>query len=230
MAAAVAALAMLIAAGPGTRFGVWPWETGLALMTWAAYTGMAAAAGAVLLIILLVVKPWRARPWVPVLALCIALAAVAPPIIMLRQATDAPMIHDITTDPFDPPDFVALLGERSKSPNGAKYGGVGVAAQQQKGYPDIKSLVVSTPPRDTIQRAIDAARSLGWEIVASDAPSGRIEATDTTAWFGFKDDIIVRVRAEGAGSRVDVRSVSRVGMSDLGANAKRIRKFLAKLA
>jgi uncharacterized protein (DUF1499 family) len=72
---------------------------------------------------------------------------------------------------------------------------------------------------------------MGWEIVASDAPAGRIEATDTTTWFGFKDDIIVRVRPEASGgSRVDVRSVSRLGESDVGANAKRVRKYLAKLA
>ena len=105
-----------------------------------------------------------------------------------------------------------------------------IAAQQQKGYPDIKSLIVTTPPAETVQRAIDAARASGWEIVASDAPAGRIEATDTTRWFGFKDDIVVRVRPEGPGSRIDVRSVSRVGKSDVGANAKRVREFLSRLA
>jgi uncharacterized protein (DUF1499 family) len=82
-----------------------------------------------------------------------------------------------------------------------------------------------------MQKAIDAARALDWEIVASDAPAGRIEATATTMWFGFKDDIVVRVRPEaGGGSRVDVRSVSRVGQSDVGANAKRIREFIRRLA
>ena len=90
--------------------------------------------------------------------------------------------------------------------------------------------MVKTPPAETLQRAIDAARSLGWEVTASDAPSGRIEAIATTSWWGFKDDVVIRVRPEGTGSRVDVRSVSRVGVSDLGANAKRVREFLAKLA
>jgi len=229
MAVAVAAFTMLIAAGPGTRLGLWPWDTGLALLKWATYTGLVAAAAAVVLIVLLAVPRWRARPWVPLVALCFALAAAAPPIIMLEQAKRYPYIHDITTDTFDPPVFVALLAERNKSPNGSRYGGVEIAAQQQKGYPDIKSLVLKSAPQETMQRAIDAARSLGWEVVSSDAPTGRIEATDTTAWFGFKDDIIVRVRPEGTGSRVDVRSVSRVGQSDLGANAARIRKFVSKL-
>jgi uncharacterized protein (DUF1499 family) len=230
MAIAVAAFAMLVSSGPGTRYGLWPWQTGLSLLKWAAYTGLAGAVGALGLILLLVVPRWRARPWIPILALCIALAAAAPPLILLQQAKSVPPIHDVTTDPFDPPVFVALAAERALAPNGARYGGMDIAAQQQKAYPDIKSLIVKTPPAETVQRAIDAARSQGWQIVASDAPSGRIEATDTTTWFGFKDDIVVRVRPEGSGSRVDVRSVSRVGKSDIGANAKRVRGFLARLA
>ncbi len=230
MAIAVAAFAMLVSSGPGTRYGLWPWQTGLSLLRWATYTGLAGAVGALGLILLLVVPRWRSRPWIPVLAFCIALAAAAPPLILLQQAKSVPPIHDITTDAFDPPVFVALAAERSLAPNRANYGGMDVAAQQQKAYPDIKSLIVKTPPAETVQRAIDAARAEGWQIVASDAPSGRIEATDTTSWFGFKDDIVVRVRPEGAGSRVDVRSVSRVGESDIGANAKRVRGFLSRLA
>jgi uncharacterized protein (DUF1499 family) len=71
---------------------------------------------------------------------------------------------------------------------------------------------------------------MGWELVASDSAAGRIEATATTPWFGFKDDVVVRVRPDGSGSRIDVRSVSRVGKSDVGANAKRIRTYLADIA
>jgi uncharacterized protein (DUF1499 family) len=78
-------------------------------------------------------------------------------------------------------------------------------------------------------RAVDVARGLGWEIVAAVPAEGRLEATDRTRWFGFRDDVVVRVRPEGAGSRVDVRSVSRVGRSDLGTNARRIRGFLESL-
>jgi uncharacterized protein (DUF1499 family) len=229
MAVAVAALVMLLSSGPGVHLGLWPWQAGLSLLKWAAYTGLVGAGGALVLILLLVVPRWRVRPWVPVLALCIGLAAAAPPLIALEHAKAVPPIHDITTDTFDPPQFVALAELRAKAPNGAKYGGTEIAAQQQKGYPDIKSLILKEPPQKALQSAIDAARACGWEIVSSDAPTGRIEATDTTRWFGFKDDIIVRVRAEGSGSRVDVRSVSRVGQSDVGANAERVRRYLARL-
>ncbi|MGH7421143.1 MAG: DUF1499 domain-containing protein, partial [Candidatus Rokuibacteriota bacterium] len=84
-------------------------------------------------------------------------------------------------------------------------------------------------PDRVLARAVDVARGLGWEIVAVAPAEGRLEATDRTPWFGFRDDVVVRVRPDGAGSRVDVRSVSRVGRSDLGTNARRIRGFLEAL-
>jgi uncharacterized protein (DUF1499 family) len=80
-----------------------------------------------------------------------------------------------------------------------------------------------------LSRATEAARALGWEIVATAPADGRLEATDRTRWFGFRDDVVVRVRPDGSGSRVDARSVSRVGRSDLGTNARRIERFLAAL-
>jgi uncharacterized protein (DUF1499 family) len=78
-------------------------------------------------------------------------------------------------------------------------------------------------------RAVSAARKLGWHVVAAAPAEGRLEATDTTRWFGFKDDVVVRIAPAADGSRVDVRSVSRVGRSDLGTNARRIRAFLREL-
>jgi uncharacterized protein (DUF1499 family) len=90
-------------------------------------------------------------------------------------------------------------------------------------------LHLDAPPAQAFDRALAAARAMSWEIVASDPAQGRIEATATTFWFGFKDDIVVRIAAEGAGSRLDVRSLSRIGKSDVGANARRIRDYLAKV-
>jgi uncharacterized protein (DUF1499 family)/heme exporter protein D len=228
--AAAAAFAMMVSAGPGTRFGLWPWQLGFGMMKWGFYVGLAAGVSALSLLIVLVVPRLRSRTWMPVTAEVLALAAIAPPLMLLAAAKSVPRIHDISTDMAEPPAFVSLMEARKQAPNGFAYGGPEIAAEQQKGYPDLKPLLVKQPPREAVQRAIDAARALGWEIVASDAAAGRVEATDTTAWFGFKDDIVVRVRPEGGGSRIDVRSVSRVGLSDLGANAKRIRAFLARLS
>ena len=113
--------------------------------------------------------------------------------------------------------------------NQAEYGGPEVAAQQRQAYPDVVPLVLEAPADVAFGRALGAARGMGWEIVAADSSAGRIEATATTAWFGFKDDVVVRVTPEDGRSRVDVRSVSRVGMSDVGTNAARIRAYLARL-
>jgi uncharacterized protein (DUF1499 family) len=227
----VVALVLLVASGPLTRAGLWSWQAGLRTFSWAAYTGLAAAGLGLVLSLLAAVPRWRAGAWMALAALCAGVVAAAPPILLLQKAKSVPPIHDITTDPFNPPGFVALRGTRMASPNGAEYGGVGIAAQQQKGYPDIKSAILKAAPGEAMQRAIDAARACGWEVVASDAATGRLEATDTSAWFGFKDDIVVRIQAEpSGGSRVDVRSASRVGHSDIGANAARVREFLSRLA
>ena len=226
---AAAVFLLMVLAGPGTKWGWWSWQVGLAMLSSATYAGMAIAVVALVLIVLLAVPRWRTRPWMPIVALCLALATVAPPMIMRGKAKEVPPIHDITTDPADPPAFEALRDARAKAPNGIAYAGAEVWRQQQQAYPDIKPAVLPQPPREAMQRALDAARSLGWEVAASDASAGRLEATATTRWFGFKDDVVVRIRPEGAGSRVDVRSMSRVGKSDLGANAARVREFLSKL-
>jgi uncharacterized protein (DUF1499 family) len=140
-----------------------------------------------------------------------------------------PRIHDISTDTENPPLFVAVLPLRKDAENTAVYGGKEVADQQRKGYPDIQPLLLGVPPQVAFARALDTAESMGWTLVASNPAEGRIEATDRTLWYGFKDDIVIRVAPSGSGSRVDVRSVSRVGRSDIGINAQRIRQFIAKL-
>ena len=101
--------------------------------------------------------------------------------------------------------------------------------QQRAAYPDLQPLTLAERPDAAFQRALNAARELGWEIVAAVPNEGRIEATDTTMWFGFKDDIVVRITPINGSSRIDVRSVSRLGQGDLGKNAGRIRAYLRRL-
>lgn len=220
--AIVAALGVA-AAGPGSRFGIWNFRFGFRLMGWGAYAALGAAALGLLGLIL---GGARAMSGV---ALVIALAAFAGPWTFRRTATRVPPIHDISTDTADPPAFVAVLPRRAGAANKAEYGGEEIAAQQHKAYPDVQPLHLALPPAQAFDRALAAARGMGWEIVASAPEQGRIEATDTTAWFGFKDDVVVRIKPEAEGSRVDVRSLSRVGRSDVGMNAKRIRRYLERL-
>lgn len=142
----------------------------------------------------------------------------------------APPIHDITTDTEDPPEFVAVLPLRSDAPNPVQYGGEPIAAQQREAYPDLEPLTVNVPPAEAFDHALATANDMGWDLAGADPIAGRIEATDTTFWFGFKDDVVIRVRPASGGSRIDVRSLSRVGVGDVGTNARRIRAYLDALA
>ncbi len=218
------AVAMVLLAGPGSRMGWWTFRTGLLkLLAWAAYGGIAAM---VLALAALVMGGRRA---LAALALVAGLAAFLPPFLFRRTAQSVPAIHDISTDTDNPPAFVAVLDKRAGASNPAEYGGPPIASQQHQAYPDIRPATLPDPPARAFERALEAARGQGWEIVAAVPAEGRIEATDTTRWFGFKDDVVVRVKPEGAGSRVDVRSLSRVGRSDVGKNASRIRAYLQAL-
>jgi uncharacterized protein (DUF1499 family) len=218
--AATSVLTLLL--GPlGTRAGWWTFVTGFTLLRWSAYLGLAAAA--VSLVGGAVARRWRAAA----VAIAVGLAVAAVPWNLLRAARGVPPIHDITTDLQDPPRFVAVLPLRAGSPNPPEYLAGAVANAQRRAYPDIQPLLLPIPAAQAFERALAAARDLGWEIVASDRAAGRIEAMDTTYWFGFTDDVVIRIQDQaGGGARIDVRSKSRVGRGDAGANARRIRNFL----
>ena len=223
----LAAAVLLLIAGPGTRLGWWEFSIGFAVMRWAAFAGLATAALSVLMLV--VPRTRRAGAGPLLAALLIGLATALVPWRGMQQARAVPPIHDITTDTTRPPEFVAVLPLRADAPNPAAHGGAELARAQAGAYPDLHPHRLDAAPAQAFERALNAARALGWEIVAADAAAGRIEATDTTFWFGFKDDVVVRVEADGTGSRIDVRSVSRVGASDVGTNAKRIRAYLRAL-
>ena len=225
---AALAAALLAVSGLGVRAGLWPFQFGIALFSAVVVAGLAAAAAA---IIALAIPRIRAG-WIPRLlaALLLGAASALVPLEFLRQARALPPIHDITTDTERPPQFVAIVPLRAGAPNPPGYEGEKLAAIQKLAYPEIRPLELAAPPGEVFPRAAAAAQAMGWEVVAKDEKAGRIEAVATTRWFGFKDDVVIRIAPAGAGSRVDVRSKSRVGRSDVGANAKRIREFLTALS
>lgn len=225
--AALVALLLLLLAGPGTRLELWDFRFGFTLMRWAVYLGAGSAVAALILVIIPKLRAGRAGMLVMSLLLGLGVAAV--PAWQLSQVRSLPLIHDITTDFVDPPAFRAILVLRADASNPPEYQGEEIASQQREAYPDIRPLMIDTYPAIAFEHALETARGMGWEIVAVDPERGLIEATDTTFWFGFKDDVVIRVLAEGEGSRVDVRSKSRVGLSDVGANAARIRAFMGRL-
>jgi uncharacterized protein (DUF1499 family) len=163
-------------------------------------------------------RPGRASALTGLLLGAVPVACV---VVAAAPARDLPAINDITTDTADPPAFA----------NPARtYPGEEFAQKQRAAYPDLAPIRFPSPPEAAFASSLSAARGLGWEIVREDAGAGLIEATDTTEVFRFVDDVVIRVRPAGDGSTVDVRSKSRDGRGDLGANAARIRAFRERLA
>lgn len=225
---AVTAVGLLALAGPGYRAG-W-FGLGTALQRMLLYGAVAGLAAVVLGLVALVLSHGRART-VAAIAVILGAGAVAIPWRLQQSAQAVPAIHDITTDTVTPPRFVeaATLRQSLRVPNSLDYSDT-VAVQQRAGYPDIQPAFLAVPPDEAYRRAMAVVTARGWEVIAGDAAARRIEATDTTRWFGFKDDIAIRISPVPDGSsRVDLRSVSRVGRSDIGTNARRIRAFLADL-
>ena len=216
--------ALLLLAGPGYRIGIWSLPTAFNLMRWTVY-------GGVLALVLAGIDLWRhrGRSAFGALAVVIGLIIVVIPLRWQAAARSVPPIHDITTDTANPPTFAAVAPLRKDAPNSLDYSQE-VARQQREAYPDIKPLVLEVPAAQVFDRAVRAARDAGWEMVNVSAEHWRIEATDTTTFFGFKDDIVVRLTPIGGRTVVDVRSVSRIGRSDVGTNARRIREYLAALS
>jgi uncharacterized protein (DUF1499 family) len=225
---AVIAVGLLTLAGPGYRAGWFGLGTALQrMLTWGASVGIGAV---VLGLLALMVSRGRARATAAI-AVLLGAGAVGIPLRLQQTAQALPPIHDITTDTITPPRFVeaAALRELLGVPNSLDYT-ADVAAQQHAGYPEIQPVFLAVPPDEAYRRAMALVTARGWEVLVSDGAAHRIEATDTTPWFGFKDDVAIRVSAiPDGGSRVDVRSVSRLGRSDIGTNARRIRGFLAEL-
>jgi uncharacterized protein (DUF1499 family) len=225
---AVAVLVMP-AAGLAYRAGVLPLPGALLQgMRWAAYLGVAA----IVVSTIAVARAHRrgARRAVALAAAGLALGALAVgiPFQWQRTARSVPPIHDITTDTDNPPVFERVVALRAGAPNKLDYDPK-VGEEQRRAYPDIVPLTLALPPDAAFERALAGARDAGWEIVDADQEARRIEATATTFWFGFKDDVVIRLLPADGGTRVDVRSVSRVGRSDVGTNARRIRAYLASL-
>jgi uncharacterized protein (DUF1499 family) len=226
---ALAVLCVLAAAasGFGYQAGLWHFRAGFMILRVAFFTALGAAA---LSLLGLILSRGVRGTLVPALAgLVIALGFAYVP-WKWKQTVDAlPFIHDISTDIENPPQFVVAATLRREGDHPVSYDGPEVAAQQKQAYPDLAPTVLDAPKDKVFEAARRAMDVMGVEITAADAAEGRLEGSQTSFWYGFTDDMVVRIADTGQGTRVDVRSKSRVGRSDIGQNAKRIRAFLARL-
>jgi uncharacterized protein (DUF1499 family) len=219
-----------LGAGLGYRFGWWHYRAGIATLANVFWVAAGTAAVCALAAVLAATRAGVRRALVMSLAgLAIAGVTAWVPYDLRMTATAVPPIHDITTDLDDPPKFVRVAALRKPGDHPVAYDGQKVGEQQRKAYPDLAPLVLKAPRDEVFAAALAAVLSMGLELVEADLAQGRIEATATSLLFGFKDDTVVRIAADAAGTKVDVRSKSRVGRNDFGMNAKRIRAFQAKL-
>lgn len=222
---------LLLVAALGTRIGLWQFALGLGLLVIAFILALVTLIPAV---ILLAVMLRRANPqglWLLLVGVLPALAVALIVSQQIRLGGQAPNIHNISTDSEDPPKFyeiVTIRDGQKAAPLAYKHPETGqnIADVQRAAYPHIVPIISDLSVEAAFARALALGKSLGWEIVYVSLADGVIEATETTFWFGFKDDVVIRIRATGTGSRIDLRSVSRLGVSDLGKNAQRIHEFI----
>jgi uncharacterized protein (DUF1499 family) len=232
-----AGLLLAAISGPSHRFG----EVNFRIALLALAAGLLIIVAGTLLTLIGLLTATARRVPIPraaaALGITVGLVVTGYLLSWVVRGRSAPPIHEISTDLSQPPAFVAVtaLRQSAHAVNPPEYvsqvhgpgGSIIVVPQLQRArYPDIQPVRLAVPPAEALQSALRVARQLGWDIVAFVPTEGRLEATDTTAFFGFKDDVVVRVRASEGGSRVDVRSKSRVGLGDVGTNAKRVRAFL----
>ncbi len=232
---------IILAAPAGTWLGLWVFGTGFAILIgldpfthWIA----ALCALGLLAVIILAIKSkaqntTKLCTFATIGTLSAFLAWYIPSTVQARLSY--PVIHDISTDVINPPMYVANVPLRAEAVNPMEYGIVeGLTLeehieQQQAAFPDLVPQLIDASPQEVFDRSVAALETMGLEITAAVPEEGRIEAVASTFWFRFKDDVVIRIQAEGNQTRIDARSLSRVGRGDLGANGLRLQEFFSLL-
>lgn len=223
--AILGALAVILS-GYGYQWGWWSFGFGFSVIPWG--TGAAILGGIIAGIgFFRVSDRTKNQTLVGVLGMSLALIALANiGYWYLEIQKGYPPIHDITTDTQNPPEFDAIVPLRADAPNPPQYiQEDGPAAAQEAFYSDIEPIEVSLSYDEAYDRALEAAKDMPWTLVNESRKNGKIEAYEKLGWYGFIDDVVIRVDTTETGSRIDIRSKSRIGRGDLGVNAKRIQAY-----
>ena len=223
----IAALAVL-----GYRFGIMNYQVALILLVGGAAMGMMAVLSSIVSIVGIItsVDTKVSGMLLALTGLILGLAVVAPFFLTVQTGYKVPRIHDITTDLQDPPKFTVIRTLRTAAHNPLdRKIPANLTKLQQAGYPNLGSLLIDRDPNKVFEEAVALVKARGWAVVDISAKNGTIEATDTTKIMGFKDDVVIRVAEKENKTIVDMRSASRIGISDMGTNAARIRAFLEDL-
>ena len=212
------------------RMELWPMGVSFQIIKYTGYISIAVLALSILIGFFTLFKKQY-----PLAKRCafIAILSAIPVIGLSMQASKAkslPFIHQVSTDTVNLPEFDAIIALRGESSNPLAYDREKLEPLQLAAYPKLKPIISQLDKEQAFAKALKVASSLGWDVVAKNKQQGLIEAVDTSALWAFKDDIAIRVQVEGASSKIDLRSISRIGGSDLGANAARVEKFITAFA
>jgi len=227
-------LFVLLLTGPlGYNFGLVPLEPSLVSLLIALAGGILVALAGIIYLIIAVRSKLAADRNLIAVAIILGLLPSVFVLPQMSRAQAVPPIHDISTDTDNPPAFVAVVSIRQGAPNPVDYGtedwpAEKLGAATREAYPDLQPIRAEMSVAEAVARSEDVLRDMGLDIVATESTEGRVEATATTFWFGFKDDLVVRVALDDGDALIDLRSKSRVGQSDIGANADRIREFIQR--
>jgi hypothetical protein len=228
---AIFSLPVLLLAVGLHRLGLVEYEVAFILLT----AGLAIALIAVLVAIAAFVVIWNdgLRGLGRALAaFIIGIAVLTWPTIEFARGVTRPALSDVTTDPSDPPRFLAVASARPSGANPIVYPGEETARKQREAYPGVRTYEIEATPDEAFNIALSVVEQRGWRVLDSVTPrggqrEGRIEAVALTPIMGFREDVVIRIRAVGSGVRIDMRSASRYGTHDLGENARRIERFFA---
>ncbi len=223
----MAAILLLLATGVGYQKGAFDLAQAFNLLRIGALMGIAGAGFSIFFI--LWQRPQGLNLVVIAMSAMLGIVAFYMPYRQLLLSQRLPAIHDITTDTTNPPAFVAIARVRVAAANPVTYDGAETAVQQRRAYPDIRTIMLPYTTDDVFAASMQVVEELGWRIAEANVQQGRIEATVTSRWFGLKDDVVVRLVPDGGVTVLDMRSKSRVGITDVGSNAGHIRTFIAAL-
>ena len=227
---AVAAVLLLPVGALGTRAEVWRFEVGFVLLQLGSLVALVGIGGGIAAIVVARRRSLAGDLWAAVSGVALSFAVVVLMGMELLKGLSAPLIHHVSTDTEDPPEFVEVVALRGEDANPLALDAGEIEPLQAEFYPWVEPLILRAMPAETFEKALGVLQDMGLDIVAAHPDLGLIEATDTTFWFGFKDDVALRVRAYPQGSIVDVRSISRVGLTDMGVNAERVREIQRRLS
>lgn len=219
---------IFILSGYGYQWDIWTLGMGFFLLRYSAYAAIGLLI-AQLLALFFMKKSGAKAVSMLVVGVMFTLLISGTALYWQQKAQGVPPIHDITTDMENPPEFVAMVRLREDAQNPPEYSGVEAAEAQREAYPNVQPLMTAVPKQEVIDEIVTLIVSRKWALVSINRQEGRVEATEKLAWFGFKDDVILRVTETDSGSRVDMRSKSRIGRSDVGVNADRIESFMTDL-